>query len=58
MKSDPNCLYLTFSLFSDRCKINLNEISHDSAIGLVTRVLNMGVLLTEVCMHDEFSLKA
>ncbi|KAJ9159755.1 hypothetical protein P3X46_025234 [Hevea brasiliensis] len=29
-------------------KINLNEISHDSAIGLVTRVLNMGVLLTEV----------
>ncbi|KAJ4836862.1 hypothetical protein Tsubulata_030742 [Turnera subulata] len=31
-----------------RNKINLNEISHDSAIGLVTRVLNMGVLLTEV----------
>uniref|UniRef100_A0A5B6YI28 Ribonuclease n=1 Tax=Davidia involucrata TaxID=16924 RepID=A0A5B6YI28_DAVIN len=29
-------------------KINLNEISHDSAIGLVSRVLNMGVLLTEV----------
>ncbi|KAL3520894.1 hypothetical protein ACH5RR_019043 [Cinchona calisaya] len=29
-------------------KINLNEISHDSAIGLVGRVLNMGVLLTEV----------
>ncbi|KAE8037759.1 hypothetical protein FH972_010323 [Carpinus fangiana] len=29
-------------------KINLNEISHDSAIGLVRRVLNMGVLLTEV----------
>ncbi|XP_011032867.1 PREDICTED: ribonuclease H2 subunit A [Populus euphratica] len=29
-------------------KINLNEISHDSASGLVTRVLNMGVLLTEV----------
>ncbi|PRQ32756.1 putative ribonuclease H [Rosa chinensis] len=29
-------------------KINLNEISHDSAIGLVTKVLNMGVLLTEV----------
>ncbi|KAJ0044540.1 hypothetical protein Pint_05813 [Pistacia integerrima] len=29
-------------------KINLNEISHDSAIGLITRVLNMGVLLTEV----------
>lgn len=29
-------------------KINLNEISHDSAIGLVVRVLNMGVLLTEV----------
>uniref|UniRef100_A0A6M2EE50 Ribonuclease n=1 Tax=Populus davidiana TaxID=266767 RepID=A0A6M2EE50_9ROSI len=29
-------------------KINLNEISHDSASGLVNRVLNMGVLLTEV----------
>lgn len=29
-------------------KINLNEISHDSAIGLIVRVLNMGVLLTEV----------
>ncbi|WOL16973.1 ribonuclease H2 subunit A isoform X3 [Canna indica] len=29
-------------------KINLNEISHNSAIGLVKRVLDMGVLLTEV----------
>ncbi|XP_034205359.1 ribonuclease H2 subunit A isoform X2 [Prunus dulcis] len=29
-------------------KINLNEISHDSAIGLIIKVLNMGVLLTEV----------
>ncbi|KAL7184910.1 hypothetical protein ACSBR2_026956 [Camellia fascicularis] len=29
-------------------KINLNEISHNSAMGLVSRVLNMGVLLTEV----------
>lgn len=29
-------------------KINLNVISHDSAMGLVSRVLNMGVLLTEV----------
>ncbi|KAK2998906.1 hypothetical protein RJ639_023175 [Escallonia herrerae] len=29
-------------------KINLNEISHDSATGLVRRVLDMGVLLTEV----------
>ncbi|CAL5343146.1 unnamed protein product [Camellia sinensis] len=28
-------------------KINLNEISHNSAMGLVSRVLNMGVLLTE-----------
>ncbi|CAI0410637.1 unnamed protein product [Linum tenue] len=28
--------------------INLNEISHDSASGLVKRVLNMGVLLAEV----------
>lgn len=29
-------------------KINLNEISHESAMGLVSRVTNMGVLLTEV----------
>ncbi|XP_073041808.1 ribonuclease H2 subunit A isoform X1 [Primulina eburnea] len=29
-------------------KINLNEISHDSAIGLINNVLNLGVLLTEV----------
>ncbi|XP_004497147.1 ribonuclease H2 subunit A [Cicer arietinum] len=31
-----------------KSKINLNEISHDSAMGLVDRVLKMGVLLTEV----------
>lgn len=31
-----------------REKINLNEISHNSAIGLVRRVLGKGVLLTEV----------
>uniref|UniRef100_A0A1J3CEH3 Ribonuclease n=1 Tax=Noccaea caerulescens TaxID=107243 RepID=A0A1J3CEH3_NOCCA len=29
-------------------KINLNEISHNSAMGLIKRVLDMGVLLTEV----------
>ncbi|KAH6761928.1 Polynucleotidyl transferase [Perilla frutescens var. hirtella] len=29
-------------------KINLNEISHESAIGLIKKVLNLGVLLTEV----------
>ncbi|XP_027366787.1 ribonuclease H2 subunit A isoform X2 [Abrus precatorius] len=29
-------------------KINLNEISHESAMGLIDRVLKMGVLLTEV----------
>ncbi|KAL7583732.1 hypothetical protein Lser_V15G45250 [Lactuca serriola] len=29
-------------------KINLNEISHESAMGLVKRVLDMGYLLTEV----------
>ncbi|MED6193971.1 hypothetical protein PIB30_024150 [Stylosanthes scabra] len=29
-------------------KINLNEISHDSAMGLIHRVLKLGVLLTEV----------
>ncbi|XP_028805202.1 ribonuclease H2 subunit A [Neltuma alba] len=31
-----------------RNKINLNEISHQSAMGLIDRVLKMGVLLTEV----------
>ncbi|KAF3578472.1 hypothetical protein DY000_02034390 [Brassica cretica] len=29
-------------------KINLNEISHNSAMGLIKQVLDMGVLLTEV----------
>lgn len=42
-------LFLKFlSLFVNRVKINLNEISHDSAMGLVIKVLGMGVLLTEV----------
>uniref|UniRef100_A0A1D1XHM2 Ribonuclease n=1 Tax=Anthurium amnicola TaxID=1678845 RepID=A0A1D1XHM2_9ARAE len=31
-----------------KTKINLNEISHSSAIGLVKKVLEMGFLLTEV----------
>ncbi|EPS57935.1 ribonuclease [Genlisea aurea] len=31
-----------------KTKINLNEISHDSAIGLIKKVLRNGVLLTEV----------
>ncbi|KAF3783752.1 Ribonuclease H2 subunit A [Nymphaea thermarum] len=31
-----------------KIKINLNEISHESAMGLVSRVLNLGILLTEV----------
>ncbi|KAF7820433.1 Ribonuclease H2 subunit A [Senna tora] len=31
-----------------RNKINLNEISHQSAMGLIDRVLKIGVLLTEV----------
>ncbi|XP_057541254.1 ribonuclease H2 subunit A [Amaranthus tricolor] len=43
-------------------KINLNEISHNSAIGLVTRVLEMGVLLTQVFVDtvgdaDKYSAK-
>ncbi|XP_022859637.1 ribonuclease H2 subunit A isoform X1 [Olea europaea var. sylvestris] len=29
-------------------KINLNEISHDSAMGLIRKVLSIGILLTEV----------
>ncbi|KAK6144633.1 hypothetical protein DH2020_021453 [Rehmannia glutinosa] len=31
-----------------KSKINLNEISHNSAIGLINKVLGIGVLLTEV----------
>ncbi|XP_052135496.1 ribonuclease H2 subunit A [Oryza glaberrima] len=31
-----------------RSKVNLNEISHNSAMGLVKRALDMGVLLAEV----------
>ncbi|PAN16070.1 hypothetical protein GQ55_3G033000 [Panicum hallii var. hallii] len=31
-----------------RSKVNLNEISHNSAMGLVRKVLDMGVLLAEV----------
>ncbi|KAL6526711.1 hypothetical protein OROGR_015801 [Orobanche gracilis] len=31
-----------------KSKINLNEISHDSAIGLINKALSIGVLLTEV----------
>lgn len=31
-----------------KTKVNLNEISHNSAIGLVKRVIDIGVLLTEV----------
>ncbi|XP_022743619.1 ribonuclease H2 subunit A [Durio zibethinus] len=43
-------------------KVNLNEISHDSAIGLINRVLNMGVLLTEVYLDtvgdaDKYRIK-
>lgn len=35
-------------LLFDRNKVNLNEISHNSAIGLVKKTLDLGVLLTEV----------
>ena len=31
-----------------RTKINLNEISHNSAMGLVRKAIDNGVLLTEV----------
>lgn len=45
-----------------RNKVNLNEISHDSAIGLIIRVLGMGVLLTEVYLDtvgdpDKYRIK-
>lgn len=36
------------NLFGFRSKVNLNEISHNSAMGLVRKVLDMGVLLAEV----------
>lgn len=39
-----------------RNKINLNEISHDSAMGLIDRVLKMGVLLTEVKLSPTYML--
>ena len=39
---------IAFGLFSYRNKINLNEISHNSTMGLIKQVLDMGVLLTEV----------
>ncbi|KAL1171899.1 hypothetical protein V6Z11_A05G313500 [Gossypium hirsutum] len=43
-------------------KVNLNEISHDSAIGLINRVLSMGVLLTEAYLDtvgdaDKYRIK-
>ncbi|XP_019151353.1 PREDICTED: ribonuclease H2 subunit A [Ipomoea nil] len=43
-------------------KINLNEISHESAMGLVRRALDMGVLLSEVYVDtvgdpDKYRLK-
>ncbi|GLT88736.1 hypothetical protein SLE2022_067480 [Rubroshorea leprosula] len=52
---------LSFKMLK-RNKINLNEISHDSAIGLITRVLGMGVLLTEVYLDtvgdaDKYRIK-
>ncbi|XP_040994999.1 uncharacterized protein LOC121241335 isoform X2 [Juglans microcarpa x Juglans regia] len=37
-------------MLKNRNKINLNEISHDSAIGLINRVPNMRFLLTEWVM--------
>jgi ribonuclease H2 subunit A len=39
---------VTNSFFVFRSKVNLNEISHNSAMGLVKRALDMGVLLAEV----------
>lgn len=41
-------------LICGKNKINLNEMSHDSATGLVSRVLNIGVLLTEVNCSEAF----
>lgn len=44
-------------MFRGRTKVNLNEISHNSAIGLVRTVIDMGVLLTEVKLYlSEFGL--
>ncbi|XP_040995001.1 ribonuclease H2 subunit A-like isoform X4 [Juglans microcarpa x Juglans regia] len=39
-------------MLKNRNKINLNEISHDSAIGLINRVPNMRFLLTEVYLDS------
>lgn len=40
--------FIDLVCFIYRNKINLNEISHNSAMGLIKQVLDMGVLLTEV----------
>lgn len=40
--------FIDLVCFIYRNKINLNEISHNSAMGLIKQVLDIGVLLTEV----------
>ncbi|KMZ57073.1 Ribonuclease H2 subunit A [Zostera marina] len=45
-----------------KTKINLNEISHNSAMGLIRRVLDLGVILTEVYLDtvgdaDKYRIK-
>ncbi|PWZ44335.1 Ribonuclease H2 subunit A [Zea mays] len=40
-----------------RSKVNLNEISHNSAMGLVRKVLDMGVLLAEAYIDTVGDLK-
>ncbi|KAH0865685.1 hypothetical protein HID58_082896, partial [Brassica napus] len=41
------CMSILF-LCESLNKINLNEISYNSAMGLIKQVIDMGVLLTEV----------
>jgi len=40
------CLHIVVNVF--RTKYNLNQISHDTAIGLVRRTMSLGVDIKEV----------
>jgi hypothetical protein len=46
---------LIVGLVRFRSKVNLNEISHNSAMGLVKKLLDMGVLLAEVRLKSIYS---
>ena len=45
--------YLMYCLLLTRCKYNLNELSHDTAIGLIEKVLAKEVNLKEVRVQPD-----